>query len=766
MPGGVAVISQIYVLAISLALVISIWIVFWPKRRKVTNDKESAKTKLVITGMHCTGCSANIEGALSNLPGIQKVSVNFSTGLADVNYDPLKLTLGKIVKTITNTGFQARTLGNQSLALKSAREGKLSDVKKLQNRLLVGLPFSVFVLFFSMATMFWHFPPWFIWVLIAMSLPVIIYTGGHFFEGAFKSAMARQTDMNTLVALGVGSSFLYSVASVVFPSLGQHALYLDGAVVIIMLVLLGNYLRSRAELLAMKEIFDVASLLPETVHKVVDDQITDVLISELIEGDTILIRATERAPADSIVIKGQTEFNNAHITGESMPVSVNVGDFIYAGAINSFGAVEARCEKVGDTTVLSRVIELVITAIQTKPKVQGFVDKIASIFVPTSITIALVAFNVWFLMGLTEVAINTAISVLVISCPCALGLATPTSISIALGISAKSGMLIKDARSLEALQDVKFFVFDKTGTLTQGKPKVTSVHAESISENELLRLAVSAEVGSEHSLAHAIRDYANEKQVSSVTPQEFTAMPGLGVWAKIDGKDIYVGGPRLVENLKANLSLTLAGAFSPEEAVFYVVDGHKVVGGFGLSDPIKEDAVKAVSALKELGVEVVLVSGDRKEVCEAVAVKLGIQRVYSQTLPEEKVQVVEALQKDGQVAMMGDGVNDAAALAMADASFAPKSGTGMALDTADVTIMRDSLMLIPQTVKLAKATRRNILWNLFWAFIYNTISIPIAAGILYPIGILLDPMIASAAMAASSVTVVLSALRLKSFKIE
>lgn len=758
--------SQIYVFTLSLALIITIWALFWPKKGIVRESKDAVKTKLIITGMHCTGCSANIENALSNVPGTQKISVNFSTGLADLAYDPQKLSLGQIIRTITDIGYEARMLTDQTSALKAAREGKLRDVKKLQVRLLVGLPFSVFVLFSSMATMFWHFPHWFMWVLIAASLPVIIYTGGHFFEGAFKSAMVRQTDMNTLVALGVGSSFLYSVASVLFPSLGQHALYLDGAVVIVMLVLLGNYLRSRAELLAMKEIFDVASLLPETAHKMINGQIIDVPISELVEGDIISIRATERAPADCIVTKGQSEFNNAHITGESMPVSVNLGDFVYAGAINGFGAIEARCEKVGETTVLSRVIELIAAAIQTKPKVQGFVDKIASIFVPASITIALIAFNVWFLLGLTQVAINTAISVLVISCPCALGLATPTSISIALGISAKSGMLIKDARSLEALQEVKFFIFDKTGTLTQGKPKVTSVHADSVSENELLRLAVSAEVGSEHTLAHAIRDYAKEKQINTATPEEFTAMPGLGVWAKIDGKDIYVGGPRLVENLKASLNLNLAGAFSPEEAVFFVIDGSNVVGGFGLSDPIKEDAAKTISALKELSVEAVLVSGDRKEVCEAVAQKLGIQRVYSQTLPEEKVQVVEALQKDGQVAMMGDGVNDAAALAMADASFAPKSGTGMALDTADVTIMRDSLMLIPQTVKLAKATKRNILWNLFWAFIYNTISIPIAAGVLYPFGILLDPMIASAAMAASSVTVVLNALRLKMFKIE
>lgn len=758
--------SQAWLVAVSLVIIVLMWLVFWPKKRVARESKDVVKTKLVITGMHCTGCSANIENTLSNVQGTQKISVNFSTGLADLSYDPQKLSLGQIIKTITDIGYEARTLTDQSSALKAAKEGKLRDVKRLQSRLLVGLPFSVFVLISSMATMFWHFPHWFMWVLIVASLPVIIYTGGHFFEGAFKAAMVRQTDMNTLVALGVGSSFLYSVASVLFPSLGQHALYLDGAVVIVMLVLLGNFLRSRAELLAMKEIFDVASLLPETAHKVVDGQIVDVPLSELGEGDIISIRATERAPADCIVTKGQSEFNNAHITGESMPVTVNVGDFIYAGAINGFGLIEAKCEKVGESTVLSRVIELIAAAIQTKPKVQGFVDKLASIFVPASITIALIAFNVWFLLGLTQVAINTAISVLVISCPCALGLATPTSISIALGISAKSGMLIKDARSLEALQEVKFFIFDKTGTLTQGKPKVTSVHVESIPENELLRLAVSAEVGSEHTLAHAIRDYAKEKQVNPATPQEFTAMPGLGVWAKIDGKDIYVGGPRLVENLKASLNLTLAGAFSPEEAVFYVIDGPKVVGGFGLSDPIKEDAAKTVSALKELGVEAVLVSGDRKEVCEAVAHKLGIQRVYSQTLPEEKVKIVEALQKDGQVAMMGDGVNDAAALAMADASFAPKSGTGMALDTADVTIMRDSLMLIPQTVKLAKATRRNILWNLFWAFIYNTISIPIAAGVLYPIGILLDPMIASAAMAASSVTVVLSALRLKSFKIE
>ncbi len=748
----------------SLLFLSLLWWFFWPKwGKKAAQEKGGIKSKLVVSGMHCTGCALNIENTLKDVEGVGKVSVNYSTGLADVLYDPNELSMGDIIKKVENIGYEARIAVDQSQALTKARESKQRDVTDLRNALLLGLPFSIFVVAGTMLAMWIEFPPWFVWTLVAGSLPVIFWTGSHFFVGTYKMALARQTDMNTLVALGVGASFVFSILTVLFPNLGKGALYLDGAVVIVMLVLLGNYLRGRAELLAMREIFDVAALLPEKAHRLLQDgTIEDTPVRYLKEGDLIAIRATERAPADCVVTKGTSEFNNAHITGESMPVAVSPGDKVYAGAINSYGLVEAKCEKVGESTVLSRVIELIAAAIQTKPKVQALVDRVASVFVPSSITIAIVSFNVWFLLGLPNVGINTAISVLVISCPCALGLATPTSISIALGIAAKSGLLIKDAMALESLQDVKVFVFDKTGTLTLGAPKVTTVHAAN--EEELVWLAATAETGSEHTLAKAVLEYADLRGIKYSHPDSFEAMPGLGLKATIEGHEVLVGGPRLIEVKELNLNLGLLGGFSPEEAVFYVVKDGKVLGGFGLSDPLRPEAKEAITRLVSLGVTPVLVSGDRKEVCEAIADKLGIKRVYAQVLPEEKVQIVKILREDGPVAMMGDGVNDAAALAAADASFAPKSGTGMALDVADVTVMREDLLLVPMAVRLAKATRKNILWNLFWAFAYNTLAIPVAAGALFGLGVMLDPMIASAAMAASSITVVMNSLRLKLFK--
>lgn len=741
-----------------------LWWLFWPKWGvKYKQEINVVKSNLVVSGMHCTGCALNIENTLKNVIGVSNISVNYSTGLADVLYNPNELSIGDIIRKVENIGYNARIETDQAKALKKARESKQRDVIGLRNALLIGLPFSVFVVVGTMLTMWVVFPSWFVWVLVACSVPVVFWTGSHFFIGAFKMALTRQTDMNTLVALGVGASFVFSILTIMFPILGKGSLYLDGAVVIVMLILLGNYLRGRVELSAMREIFDVAALLPEKAHRMLPDStVEDIAVMDLKEGDIIIIRATERAPADCVVTKGTSEFNNAHITGESMPVAVSPGIKVFAGAINTYGLVEARCEKVGESTVLSRVIELITAAIQTKPKVQAIVDKVASVFVPFSITIAIVSFNVWFLLGFQNVAINAAISVLVISCPCALGLATPTSISIALGIAAKSGLLIKDAMALESLQDVRIFVFDKTGTLTKGAPKVTAVHA--INEEELVRLAASAETGSEHTLAKAVLEYADSKGIRYSHPESFEAMPGLGLRAIIDGHEVFVGGPRLIETKELEISLGILGSFSPEEAVFYVVRDGKVLGGFGLSDPLRPESKDAVSQLTSLGVLPVLLSGDRKEVCEAIADKLSIKSVYAQVLPEEKVQIVRILRQDGIVAMIGDGVNDAAALAVADASFAPKGATGMALDAADVTVMRENLLLLPMSVRLAKATRKNILWNLFWAFAYNTLMIPVAAGVLYGIGIKLDPMISSAAMAASSIIVVMNSLRLRSFK--
>lgn len=754
------------VLITSFFFLTLIWIWFFPfKKTAKSIDSQTVKARMTVSGMMCTNCAANVEGALCKLPGTTKATVNYNTATAEVVYDPSQVSIGQMVKAIDAVGYSAKPSTDFTSTLKQARKAKEDNVRHLTSRLIIGLPFAAIVLAGSMAMMFVKIGDWFHYVLVGLAAPVVFYTGGHFFVQAFKAARNRVADMNTLVSVGVAGSYGFAVASLFSHTFHNGAMYIDGAVTIIMLVLLGDYIKGRAELSAMKDIFNVASLVPDMAHKKEDGQIIDVPVSELKTGDIIIIRPGERSPADAIIVSGTSELDNSGITGESLPEQVSAGDHVFAGSINGFGMLESKCEQVGQSTVISRVIELISTAIQTKPQVQNLVDKVASYFVPFSISVSVIALNIWILIGNPLMGIVSAISVVVISCPCALGLATPTSIAVALGIASRSGLLVKDARSIENLADVTTFVFDKTGTLTMGTPQITSVHPDNFDENELVRLAVSAESGSEHSLAHAVRQHAESLGLKATNPTSFEAKPGLGLIAQVEGKKIAIGSARLVESMGLSLPMNLLNVFSPEEAVFYIVLDGKVIGGFGLSDPIRSEAKQAISQLKALGIESIMVSGDRKEVCESIADKLGIGRVYAQTLPSEKVDVVRSLKESGKVAVMGDGVNDAAALALADSSFAPSAGTGMALDSSDVTVMRNDLSLVPMAVRLARATRKNIRWNLFWAFVYNTLSIPIAAGALYSLGLPMNPMIASAAMAASSVTVVLNAVSLRRFKV-
>ena len=753
------------VLVASIVFLAFIWVWFYPFRKKTSKgDANTVKANLVVSGMMCTNCAANVEGALCKLQGTSKAAVNFNTATAQVEYDPSQVSIGQMVKAIDAVGYSAKPSTDFASSLRQARKTKEDNVKHLTQRLLVGLPFAAIVLIGSMTMMFVTFGDWFHYVLVALATPVVFYTGGHFFVQAFKAAKNRVADMNTLVSTGVAGSFGFALVSLFVKQLSSGAMYIDGAVTIIMLVLLGDFIKGRAELSAMKDIFNVASLVPDIAHRKDNELINDIPVSDLKTDDIIIIRPGERSPADAIIISGTSEINNSGITGESLPEQVSTGDHIFAGSINGFGMIEAKCEQVGESTVISRVIELISTAIQTKPQIQNLVDRVASYFVPFSITVSIVALNIWMLIGNPIVGITSAISVVVISCPCALGLATPTSIAVALGIASRSGLLVKDARSIENLAEVTTFLFDKTGTLTMGTPEITSVHPVDFDKQELVRLAVSAEAGSEHSLANAVRQHAQNLGITPTNPTSFEAKPGLGLVAEIEGKKIAIGSVRLLESMKLSLPMQLLNVFSPEEAVFYVVKDGKVIGGFGLSDPVRPEAKSAISALKSLGIEPIMVSGDRKEVCESIADKLGIGRVYAQTLPQEKVDVVRSLRESGKIAVIGDGVNDAAALALADASFAPSAGTGMALDSADVTVMRNDLALIPLAVRLSRATKKNIGWNLFWAFAYNTVAIPIAAGALYWLGVPMNPMIASAAMAASSVTVVLNAVSLRRFK--
>ncbi len=753
-----------YLVFFSVFIVIFIWVFFRPGKTKYAIDSTSnnQEIRLSVEGMMCSGCSGSVTRVLENLPGVKNVSVSYISGTAKLEYDAKKVSIGEISKAIEKAGYKPRKVASGENILNAARELKIRDFRQTGKNLLMGVIPSILVIFLSMYQMFViPFPDWVNWVLFGLAVFVVAVPGRHFFIETVKQAINRQTNMSTLVSLGVAASISFSLVSLLNPNVTGGILYIEGAVMIVMLVSLGHYIRLKSELTAMKDVFDVASLLPEVAHIAVGELINDINPSELKTGNEVIVRAAERIPADGVVISGETEINNASITGESIPVPVKAGDKVFAGATTGFGTIRVRCEKTGSETVVSRVVEMVSSALSSKPKIQEMVDKIAAIFVPSVFTVAIATFNIWWLLGNPHLAVLTSISVLVISCPCALGLATPTALSVALGIASRKGILIKDAVAFETLLSVKNFVFDKTGTLTVGRPEVNSVLVVSGTKKEMVQLAVSAETGSEHSLAEAIRKYSNEKSINPLPAQNFEALPGLGVKANVDGKTIHVGGPRLLQKLGLDIPLSLAGGFDEDEAVFYVISDSEILGGFGLLDKIRDGAKELIDFIKEAGIHPVLLSGDRKEVCESVAEKLGIKQVYSQVLPDEKLDVLKKLSEDSKTAMMGDGVNDAPALATADVSIAPSGGTGLALDASSITLMREDLSLVIDAMKIAKATNRNVKWSLFWAFFYNVLTIPVAAGILYPQGILLNPMIASGAMALSSIMVVLNAIRLR-----
>ncbi len=754
-------------LACSFAVVVFLWLYFLPRRSRfqMTDAKHRASARLVVTGMMCSGCQTSVSEALGKVAGVFDVKVSYSTGLAKLKYDPTKTTPKELVEVIEREGFKATSVTSGISALKSARDAKISDLSVTGKRLSIGVTPAIIALSLSMYGMIWGIPLWAEWVVFGLAVFVVISVGGHLFAEAYQQVLVRHTNMSTLVVIGVIASVGYSLISLLANYVTGGAMYIDGAVVIVMLVSFGHWLRGRAELSAMRDVFDLADLLPQVAHVAVGLITHDISPSELKPGDEVIVRASERVPADGIITNGHSEVINAHITGEPMPVDVSEGDRVLAGAVNQDGSIRVRCESTGAETVVSRVADTIGQALTAKPKISSLVDRIASIFVPVVLTVAIAVFNVWLFLGHLDLAVLTSISVLVISCPCALGLATPTALSVALGVSSRAGILIKDGNALQTLLMAKTIIFDKTGTLTEGKPSVNSLKVISGTEVDLIRLAVSTEAGSEHILADAVREYADQRGIQPLPAKDFKAFPGLGVHAVVGGKLIHVGGPRLVEHLKIDLPISLAGGFNQHSAVFFVVKDGKAIGGFGLNDAIKDGARQLVNFIKDAGIEPVLLSGDRREACDVVADRLGIQRVYSQMLPDEKLTVVKSFSEDGVTVMVGDGVNDAPALALADVSIAFAGGMDLAQDVAGVTLMKDDLRLVIHACNLAKATTRNIRWSLFWAFAYNVIAIPIAAGTLYSIGILLNPMIAAGAMSMSSLMVVLNALRLKSFKL-
>ncbi|HUU08641.1 MAG TPA: heavy metal translocating P-type ATPase [Dehalococcoidales bacterium] len=743
------------------------------------------KSIFPVGGMTCASCVARVEEALKSAPGVISADVNLASEKATVEY--LEGTdIAEMRRAVKEAGYE---LGAEVETLEDVASATRRETGRLRKRLIIAAALAVPIFALSMFIPSFTGKPYLLW---ALATPVQFWAGWRFYRGAWGALKHRTADMNTLIAVGTSAAYFYSMLAVLFPRLftagGLEAhLYFDTSAMIITLILLGRFFEARAKGQTSEAIKKLIGMQPKTALVIRNGEEAEIPIEDVQVGDLIVVRPGERVPVDGIVRRGHSTIDESMITGESIPVEKKTGDEIIGATINKTGSFRFEATKVGKDTTLARIIRLVEEAQGSKAPIQRLADIIASYFVPTVIGIATVTFIIWYLVGpapsLTFALLNF-IAVLIIACPCALGLATPTAIMVGTGKGAEYGILIRDAEALERSHQINTVLLDKTGTLTQGEPEVTDiVAATSISQEEVLKLAASAERGSEHPLGEAIVRAASEKKLKLYAVSNFNAIPGHGIEASVKKKPLILGNLRLMESK----GLSLNGMEKEAErlraegkTVMFLGWDSQVVGIIALADTLKANAREALNALRRMGIEVGMLTGDNQRTAEAIAREAGIDRVLAEVLPEHKAQEVKKLQGKGKVvAMVGDGINDAPALAQADIGIAIGTGTDVAMETGDITLISGDLTAIATAVSLSKRTMRTIKQNLFWAFAYNTALIPVAAGVLYlvfgqsgvPAGLnfvlgkygFLNPILAAAAMAASSLTVVFNSLRLRSF---
>ena len=738
--------------------------------------KEQTTIRLSIGGMSCAGCVASVEKALQGVAGVSHAAVNFAEHTATVEG---KVSARQLVDAVVQAGYEAAELrGQDDEADKEAAEMAYYRglLRKAAVAAAVGGPLFIAGMAGALPALTTSAGQLF-WLLIGLAtLGVLIYAGGHFFSGAWKSFKAHNANMDTLIALGTGSAWLYSMVVALFPaqvpSLAQHA-YFEAAAIIIALINFGSALEMRARGKTSEAIKRLIGLQPKTARVIRDGQEQDVAISEVGLNETLRIRPGERIPVDGEIIEGHSSVDESMLSGEPMPVVKHSGDEVVAGTINGSGSFLFVSRRIGADTVLSQIIEMVRQAQSSKPAIGRLVDKVAAVFVPVVLIVSVVTFLVWFNFGgeaMLSYAIVATITVLIIACPCALGLATPISIMVGVGKAAEYGILIRNGEALQQAGRLTTVVLDKTGTVTQGKPAVVGIFPiAGVSDTDVLRLAASLETGSEHPLAAAVMQEAARRQTELLPVTHFKAVAGHGVQAELNGEQLLLGNKRFMDEKQIDVSLLLAQAeqlASKAQTPIFVARTNNAIGIIAVADPIKDDSKAAITMLHKLGLKVVMLTGDNQATAEAVASQVGISQVLANVLPQDKdAQITQLQQQHEVVAMVGDGINDAPALARAHVGFAIGSGTDVAIESADITLMRGSLSGVADAIAISRATVRNIKQNLFGAFIYNSLGIPVAAGILYPfIGMLLNPMIAGAAMAMSSVTVVSNANRLRWFK--
>ncbi len=740
---------------------------------------ETANFKL--GGISCASCVKTIEQAIRSLPGIQESNVNFATEEANVEYDAAHLTTDQIIKAVKDSGYQAQLLLPLDIAPEES-PGKSLEQKQLQRKVIVGSISSALLVgamlhHLGISNLFaWVSPPW---VQMLLATPVQFWVGQGFYQGAWAALKRRSSDMNTLIVLGTTIAYLYSALITINPQLftvpgRMPEVYFEASAVVITLTLVGRYLEHRAKGETAGAIKKLLGLQAKTARVIRRGQEIDLPLASLVVDDIILVRPGEKIPVDGIVISGSSAVDEAMITGESLPVDKSVGDEVVGATINKMGSFQFRATRVGRDTTLAQIVKLVQQAQGSKAPIQKLADQITSWFVPAVMGIAIVTFIFWFAMGNPSLAIFTTVSVLIIACPCALGLATPTSITVGIGQGAKYGILIKGAESLEIAHRVKTIVLDKTGTLTEGKPGVTDyitvAGTKDHHEIELLALAAAIEHKSEHPLAEAVVNYAKTQEAwdSSLMVEDFLAIAGSGVQGIVKNQLVQIGTQRWFQELSIDThaleSPKIAWEDQGKTAVFIALDGI-LAGLLGISDRLKPSSAAAISTLKSMGIEVVMLTGDNSRTAEAIAREVGIIKVFAEVRPDQKAITIRKLQESGKlVAMVGDGINDAPALAQSDLGIALGTGTDVAIAASDITLMTGDLQGIITALRLSRATMKNIQENLIFAFGYNVIGIPIAAGILFPLGgLLLNPIIAGAAMALSSISVLSNALRLQKF---
>ena len=749
---------------------------------------------LRLQGMSCAACATKIETAINNVEGVAECNVNFALEQAKVSYDSKVTSTEKIQQAIVDAGYSSEVIQEwfDNTEDTEQRSNNKQQVQ-LKRKVIFGGAVSVLLVVGSLPAMTGlhipGFPLWLHnpWLQLFVSTPVLFWCGKSFFVGAIEGLKNLTSDMNTLVALGTGSAYIYSLLATFFPSFFvsqglQPDVYYEAAVVIITLILLGKFLENRAKGEASEAIRKLMGLQAKTARVIRDGNETDIPLQEVIVEDVIIVRPGEKIPVDGEVIEGSSTIDESMVTGEPIPVTKKVGDEVIGATINKTGSFKFKALRVGKDTLLAQIVKLVQDAQSSKAPIQKLADQVTGWFVPVVIVIAIATFIIWFTVTKNfNLALIPTVSVLIIACPCALGLATPTSIMVGTGKGAENGILIKDAASLELAHKINTIVLDKTGTITQGKPTVTDyvtvlgvAHGNEI---KLLRLVTAVENSSEHPLAEAIVNYGKSQLQESSFPTvtDFSAIPGMGVQGEVSDRLVQIGTKHWMETLGIDTTpLENYGKqweTTAKTTAWIAVDG-EIEGIFGIADAIKPSSKAAIKALRDLGLKVVMLTGDNQQTADAIAREVGIIKAIAEVKPDEKAKVIKSLQNQSKksaskvVAMVGDGINDAVALAQADVGIAIGTGTDVAIAASDITLISGDLKSIVTAIKLSKVTMQNIKQNLFFAFIYNSLGIPIAAGVLYPVlGLLLNPIIAGAAMAFSSVSVVTNALRLRKFRL-